>query len=180
MGVQSARSLSPHKRRRAVALASGHYESIKMTAGMSCAKRTAYDSVDGSSVWITTPTSTLAHRCRSRGRPSHQVKAPKRPEIRTHTGEPTNGLSLMFPQAPDGAIRPLGFRARGRGAQSRSAVLQTIFNPRLDPFWWRSLGTPCCHRDACSRASTDGHGRSRRKKTFPKDKDRPSHQRPFD
>ena len=28
------------------------------------------------------------------------------------TGEPMNGLSLMFPQAPGGAIRPLGFRAR--------------------------------------------------------------------
>ncbi len=34
MGVQSARSLSPHKRRRAVALASGHYESIIMSAGI--------------------------------------------------------------------------------------------------------------------------------------------------
>ena len=27
----------------------------------------------------------------------------------------------MFPQAPGGAIRPLGFRATGRGAQSRLA-----------------------------------------------------------
>ena len=29
--------------------------------------------------------------------------------------------SPMFPQAPGGAIRPLGFRASGRGAQSRLA-----------------------------------------------------------
>jgi hypothetical protein len=29
--------------------------------------------------------------------------------------------SPMYPQAPGGAIRPLGFRARGRGAQSRLA-----------------------------------------------------------
>ena len=29
-------ALSPHKRRRAVALASGHYESIIMAAGISC------------------------------------------------------------------------------------------------------------------------------------------------
>ena len=28
-----------------------------------------------------------------------------------------NGIGLMFPQAPGGAIRPLGYRARGRGAQ---------------------------------------------------------------
>ncbi len=36
--------------------------------------------------------------------------------FQTDAGGPTNGLSLMFPQAPGGAIRPLGFRARGRGA----------------------------------------------------------------
>ena len=35
MGVQTARSLTPHKRRRAVALANGHYESIIMTVGIS-------------------------------------------------------------------------------------------------------------------------------------------------
>ena len=34
MGVQTARSLTPHKRRRAVALANGHYESIIMTVGI--------------------------------------------------------------------------------------------------------------------------------------------------
>ena len=34
MGVQSARSLTPHARRRAVALASGHYERVIMTAGI--------------------------------------------------------------------------------------------------------------------------------------------------
>ena len=35
MGVQSARSLTPHRRRRAVALAGGHYELLMMTAGIS-------------------------------------------------------------------------------------------------------------------------------------------------
>ena len=35
MGVQTARSLTPHKRRRAVALANGHYESIIMSVGIS-------------------------------------------------------------------------------------------------------------------------------------------------
>ena len=47
MGVQSARSLTPHKRRRAVALASGHYESIIMAAGIIPAVKMNETTTDG-------------------------------------------------------------------------------------------------------------------------------------
>ena len=74
----------------------------------------------------------------------------------------------MFPQAPGGAIRPLGFLARGRGAQSRSAPRAdegtfigsaVSYRRSLSMTDGRSIGTQPCrtHKRRRAVALASGH-----------------------